>query len=129
MVHPDVKIPFRVPPGYTSLLHYTEVANSVQTIYVLVADNLFSSNSLDTVQMCIITVKRHMVEGWCFADGTLLSACCTKAIEFLHYAPYTNRSQSIEDMSSSVERILPKMLRENGIPSISTLLSLAKYTW
>ena len=129
MINPEIDLSLRIPSSHTMLLHYTEEADSIQTTYILIAANLFIANSLESVQMCIIIVKHHMEEGWYFADGALLSANGTEATEFLHNTSYTKRSQSIEDVNRLVEEIVPEMLREKGIPSISTLLSLTKYTW
>ena len=114
--------------GVTDLLHYTEVDESFQTMYLLVVTNLFDAGS--TQQLQLITVKHHLRKGWYLADGVLLSSDGTCAICFLHEKPAYNRgSQPLEEMNRVVQRIMPKMLMQNGVPSIPCLLHLTKYTW
>ena len=60
------------PDGITDLLHYTEVDESLQTMYLLAVTNLFKANS--TQQLQLIIVKHHIKERWYFADGAILSA-------------------------------------------------------
>ena len=119
---------FKSPMGITDLLHYTEVDASFQMVYALVVNNLFDANL--TEQLQLITVKHHLKDGWYLADGVLLSNDVTHAICFLNERPVHNRGpQPLEEMNRVVQRIVPEMLRQSGVPSIPCLLHLTKYTW
>lgn len=116
------------PVHFTDLLHYTEVDDSFQSMYLLGATNLFNVNS--PLQLHFISVKHHLKEGWYFADGALLSADGTRATQFLLDKPiYDRGTQPIEEMNRTVQRIVSKMLRKCGLPNIRLLLHLTKYTW
>ena len=120
----------KTPVGHTDLLHCVEVDDPFQTTYLLRTTNI---RSADSKQLCIyidiITIKHHMVEGWYFADGALLSTNGIHATKFLLDASYTYHSQSITEMNKVVEKVIPMMLRRSGVSSIPLLLHLSKYTW
>ena len=72
------------PDGVTDLLHYTEVDESLQTVYLLAVTNLFKAYSTQLLQLII--VKHHIKERWYFADGAILSAdVVTLHATFLRY--------------------------------------------
>ena len=129
MINPEIGLTLKIAPTHTYLPHYTESIGFIQTVYILVAKNLFGVNSLDSVQLYMIFVKHHLREGWYFADGVDLSENGAHATKFLHNAAYTKRAQTIAEMNQTIERIVPIMLREKGVPSVPPLLSLTKYTW
>lgn len=112
----------------TDLHHYTEVYDSFQTTYLLSAVDLLSPNS--SMELHFISVKHHLEEGWYFADGAVLSTDGTCVKQFLLDKPIYDRGpQPVEEMNGIVQRIVPKMLRKSGVPSIQPLLRLLKYTW
>ena len=122
--HGSLKSPLHA----TDLLHFTEVDDSVQTMYLFGATNLFNVNS--PLQLHLISVKHHMEEDWYFADGVVLSIDCSRATEFLlDKAIYDRGPQTLDVMNGTVQRIIPKMFRSRGVPSIQPLLHLKKYTW
>ena len=122
--HGSLKSPMNV----TDLLHYTEIDESFQMMYLLLVTNLFDASS--TEQLQLIIVKHHLKEGWYLADGALLSSDGTRAVCFLLEKPVYNRGPlPLEEINGVVQRVVPKMLRQNGLPSIVCLLHLTKYTW
>ena len=129
MINPEIGLSLKIPPTHTHLLHYTESTDFIQTIYMLVAKNLFGVNSFDFVELYMIFFKYHLKEGWYFADSVHLSENGAHATKFLHNTAYTKRTQTIAEMNQAIERIVPIMLREKGVPSVPPLLSLTKYTW
>lgn len=116
----------KLPAGHSILLHCIEMNDSFKTMYMLAHANIQSD---DSPELYFITVRHHLVEGWYFADGVHLSISGSHATEFLLNTDYTRRSQSIEEMNSIVEKVVPKMLREKGISSVGLIKSLMKYTW
>lgn len=113
---------------YTDLLHYTEKDESFQTVYLLCAADLFSTNS--PLQLHFFSVRRRLEEDWYFVDGAVLSIDGTRATHFLLDKPIYDRvPQAIEEMNITVQRMLPRMLRRSGVSSIQPLLRLLKYTW
>ena len=113
------------PMGITDLLHYTKVDEYFQTMYILAVSDLFDDTS--TKQLQLITVKHSLKEGWYLADGVLLSS---GGAQFLSEKPvYSRGPQALEEMNGIVQKIVPDMLRQSGVPSIPCLLRLTKYTW
>ena len=78
------------------------------------------------MEVALIIVKHHLHEGWYLADGALVSVSDISVTQFLHNTRYTRRCQSIEEMNLLVKTIVPKMLRENGVPSIPVLMKYAR---
>lgn len=110
----------------TPLLHYTEVDDTFQTTYVLDAINLFSRSSKE---LHFLLVKHHIKEGWYLADGVVLSSDY-QVNKFLLDKPYYARSyEAMDKMNETVKRIVPKMLRKNGMSRIQPLILLSEYTW
>lgn len=115
------------PNGVTELLHYTEVDNSLQTMYVLSVTNLFETSPQ---QLYFVMVKHHIKHNWYIADGAILSADGRCATQYLLREPFHSRGPStMDEMNGIVARIIPRMLKENGVSSIPLLLQLMKYTW
>ena len=115
-------------PSLTDLLHYTEVDDSFQTVYLLSTVDLFGPNS--TLKLHFIFTKHHLEEGWYFTDGVILSNDATCAMGFLLDKPVYDRGpRPMEEVNRVVQRILPKMLRKSGVSSIQPLIRLLKYTW
>ena len=112
----------------TDLLHCTEADEYFQTMYLLAITNLFDATSAKHLQL--ITVKYHLKERWYLADGVLVSSDGIHALQFLSEKPvYSRGPQPLEEMNGIVQRVVPEMLRRNGVPSILCLLHLTKYTW
>ena len=116
------------PMGITDLLHYTKVDEYFQTIYLLAVTDLFDATS--TKQLQLITVKHSLKEGWYLADGMVLSSDGTHALRFLSEKPvYSRGPGALEEMNEVVQKVVPDMLRQSGVPSIPCLQHLMKYTW
>lgn len=112
----------------TCLLHYTEDNGPFKTTYVLDAINLFSADS--PLELHFIYVKHNLDESRYFADGAVLSNDGTHALKFLLDEPFYDRGpNALEELNGTVERVIPQMLRRNGVPSLEIVILLMKYTW
>ena len=102
------------PLHSSDLLHYTELDDCIQTMYLLGATNLFNVDS--PLQLHFIYVKHHLKERWYFIDGAAVSTNGTCVTEFLLKEPnYDRGPQPMPEMNGTVQRILPKMLRKTVI--------------
>ena len=125
LAHGSIKSPLL---DVTGLLHYTEVDESFQTVYLLDAIDMCDTNS--PLQLHFLFFKHHLQEGWYFADGAILSSDASQATKFLLDKPFYERSlQAMEEINRMVQDIVPKMLRKNGVSSIWLSIHLAKYIW
>jgi len=116
------------PIGCTDIFHCVDVDEDFHTVYLLVAANLFDSNS--PLELYFIFMKRHLNEGWYFADGVVLSSDCTCATRFLVQEPvYERIPEELEEVNRRVQRMVPEMLRKSGVPNIQPILCTKKYTW
>ena len=124
--HGSIKNPDAI--GITDLLHYTEVDESLQTMYLLAVTNLFESGLPQ--QLYFIMAKHHIVHKWYFIDGVVLSDDGRHATRYLLEEPFHSReSKTMEEVNAVVAKIVPLMLKKSGVSSISLLLQLTKYTW
>ena len=124
LAHGSIKSPL----GFTDLFHCVDIDEHFHTVYLLVVVNLYDSNT--PLELCLITMKHHLKEGWCLADGATLSSDCTCASHFLLENPvYERGSDLLEEMSRAVQAVIPRMLRKNGLSSIHPILCLRKFTW
>ena len=114
----------KLPAGYTILLHYSEMSEHFHTIYMLAHADVPTNGS---TLLNIYIIKHHLTEGWYFADGLLISSDNAHVTRFLHNAAYTKRTQSIEEMNNIVKKMIPAMLRKNGIPSIQLFTHFTTY--
>ena len=119
---------FKCFTDITILLHYTEVNEYFQTMYLFAVTDLFNATS--TKQLQLFTFKHNLKEEWYLADGVLLSSDGTCALRFLSETPvYSRGPQALEEMNGIIHKIVPNMLRRSGVPSIPCLQHLIKYTW
>lgn len=123
LCHPNIGFAhgsLKLPVDYVNLLHYTEITDTFQMTYML------AQSGGAQMELVFIIVKHHLHEGWYLADGAVFSVNDISITQFLHNTRYTRRYQSIEEMNHLVKRIVPKMLRENGVPSIPVLMKYAR---
>ena len=123
LCHPQIGFDhgsLKVPSDHLILLHYTEQNDSFQNTYFLARSNG------ERPQLLLITVKHNLAERRYLADGVLLSSSDAHVTQFLHNTAYTKRGQSIEEMNSLVKGIISKMLKANGISSISLLMKYGR---
>lgn len=114
----------KLPAGHTVLLHYSEMSEHFNTIYMLAHADVPTNGSK---LLSIYKIKHHLTEGWYFADGLLMSSDGAHVTRFLHNTAYTKRSQSIEEMNNIVKKMIPEILRKNGVPSVQLLTRFIKY--
>ena len=116
------------PTNNADLLHCAHVDEHFHTVYLLSVANLFDSSS--PMELCLISMKHHLQEGWYFVDGVVLSPDATRATRFLVDEPvYKRKIKALEEINGIVQRIMPEMLQKSGISSLQPLLCLTKYTW
>lgn len=123
LCHPDIGFAhgsLKLPVDYVSLLHHTEITDTFQMTYIL------AQCGGAQMKLAFIIVKHHLHEGWYLADGALIAVNDISITQFLHNTHYTRRYQSIKEMNILVKSIVPKMLRENGVPSIPVLMKYAR---
>ena len=122
LAHFSINFPHNQSHGV--LVHWVDVEQPIHTTYLFLCTSVFTPGP---AELYLITVQHHMESGWYLVDGAHLSEDGCRATKFLLDAAYTRRSYSLADINNKLEKVVPALMKEKGIPNFEVLLFMQRY--
>ena len=117
---PELHYSIKIPTNelHSILIHWVDVNHPIHTTYLVVSTSVFTE---EQAELYLIMVQHHLELGWYYVDGVYLSEDGSHATKFLLEAPHTRHSNSLSDVNSKLEKVIPSLLKDRGIPNFEIL--------